>query len=249
MEGVYLILFFILGTILGSFYNVVGYRLPLEISISKGRSKCPHCLHELSWYELVPILSFLIQKGRCRACHKKIALFYPLVELATGILFAISYYSFGFTYDLGISLCIISLFMIIIVSDLTYYIIPDEVLVVFGVLILIFQYLKGSYMGLFSSLGSGLFLFFVMFLMMKLGYLLFKKESLGGGDVKLMLITGFVLPPLPGVIVIFLSSLIALPISIFLLLRKKEHMIPYGPFILLALILIYLMKIDFSGMM
>ncbi len=249
MEGVYLFLFFILGTILGSFYNVIGYRLPLEIPISKGRSKCPHCLHELSWYELVPILSFIIQKGKCRSCHKKIAIFYPLVEFSTGLLFAISYYSFDFTYDLGIALSIISLFMIIIVSDLTYYIIPDEVLVVFGVLILFFQYLKGSYQLLLSSLGSGIFLFLIMFFLMKLGYFLFKKESLGGGDVKLMLITGFVLPPLSGVVVIFLSSFIALPVSIYLLLRKKEHMIPYGPFILLALVLIYLMKFDFSGMM
>ena len=97
MEIYYTILFFILGTILGSFYNVIGYRLPKGESVLYPRhSYCPNCHHSLSKWELIPVLSFLFQGGKCKHCHHPISFFYPLIELLTGVLFAISFYSFGF---------------------------------------------------------------------------------------------------------------------------------------------------------
>ena len=104
MEIYYYILFFIFGLCFGSFYNVLALRLPKGESIIKPKSHCPKCLHTLKWYELIPIISFIIQKGKCKNCHTKLSFFYPFTELVTGLLFVISYYSFGFSYDLIIAL-------------------------------------------------------------------------------------------------------------------------------------------------
>lgn len=245
---VYLIIFFILGTILGSFYTVIGLRLPKGEGIFniKSRSHCDMCKHPLSYKDLIPIFSFVFQKGKCRYCHEKIPYINIIVELATGILFAIAFYSFGFTLQLLIAIGIISLFMIVIVSDLTYLIIPDEVVIFFAIYFIILQFFIGGMENAFYSILSGVLLFAIMYGLMLLGNKLFKKESLGGGDVKLMFLVGLVLGPILGVFSIFLSSLLALPVSIFLFLRKKENVIPFGPFILLAFVLLYLMKIDLS---
>lgn len=243
----YLIVFFILGTILGSFYNVVGYRLPKGESLTKPKhSYCSDCGKELNWYELIPIVSFLIQKGKCRNCHSRISLFHPFIELVTGLLFAVSYYSFGLSYELGIALILVSLFSIVIVSDLLYMIIPDEVTFSCAIGIIILNFLNLGLKDGFIQLGSGLLTFFVMYLIMLLGNLIFKKETLGGADVKLMLIAGLVLHPILGVFVIFIASAIALPVSILIYVTNKEHMIPFGPFIVAAILLFFLLKIDIN---
>ena len=82
------IYFWIIGCIFGSFFNVVGYRVPNGLSIIKPGSFCPKCNHKLKWYELIPIFSYLVQKGKCRSCNERISVIYPAVELSTGILFA-----------------------------------------------------------------------------------------------------------------------------------------------------------------
>ena len=100
MEILYTIYFFIFGTILGSFYNVVGYRLPRGESLIKPRSHCTNCNHVLTPIELIPILSFLIQGGKCKNCKQKISWFYTIFEFLTGLLFALSYIIFGYlTYN------------------------------------------------------------------------------------------------------------------------------------------------------
>ena len=131
MKIYFTIVFFLLGTILGSFYNVVGYRLCKNESIIKPGSHCPKCNHKLSFLELIPVLSYIFLKGRCKVCKEKISLFYPLIELFTGLLFATCFYSFGFSYDLIIGLALVSLLSIVIVSDVNFYIIPDEVTIFF----------------------------------------------------------------------------------------------------------------------
>ena len=100
----YLICFFLLGTVFGSFYNVLGFRIPRNESIIKPSSHCERCGHELKWYELIPIFSFIFLHGRCHNCKEKLSILYPLTELFCGILFALSYYSFGFSLELIISL-------------------------------------------------------------------------------------------------------------------------------------------------
>lgn len=241
----YIIMFFILGTIFGSFYHVVGYRLPKEESIIKPKhSYCTNCGIRLRWYELIPILSYIIQKGRCRNCHEKVSIFYPFIELITGALFAVSFYSFGFSYELIIALVLVSLFSIVIVSDLTYMIIPDEVTFICAIIITIVNFLSLGWQDGFIQLGSGILTFLIMYFIMLFGNFIFKKETLGGADIKLMLISGLVLHPILGIFVIFLASSIALPASIAVYLINKEHMIPFGPFIVAAILLLFLFKID-----
>ena len=101
------------------------------------RNHCPKCLHTLKCHELIPIISFIIQKGKCKNCHTKLSFFYPFTELATGLLFVIIYYSFGFSYDLIIALILVSVFVLVIVSDLSYLLIPDSFILIPSILILI----------------------------------------------------------------------------------------------------------------
>lgn len=242
-----LILFFIIGTVLGSFYNVVGYRLPKEESVLNPKhSYCTHCNKRLKWYELIPALSYFIQGGKCRYCKNKISFFYPVIEILTGLLFAVSFYSFGYSYELIISLTLSSLFCIVIVSDINYLIIPDEVTLISVIIITIVQFLIGGLKGGLEAIGSGILLFIIMYLIMLLGNFMFKKESLGGADIKLMFVAGVLLGPLIGLLVIFLSSVIALPVSLIIYLVDRDNVIPFGPFIVAAMLILFLLKIDLN---
>ena len=244
MDILYTICFFVLGTIMGSFYNVVGYRLPNGESLITPRSHCPRCNHELKWYELIPLLSFILQGGKCRKCREKVNIFYPCIELLTGILFSFAFYLFGFSYNFFITIIISSLLSIVLVSDINYLIIPDEVIIVFSCLLIVINVIM---LGLDKTIWhffSGLVLFILMFFIMKLGNYLFKKESLGGADIKLMFLVGLIIDPLTGIFCIFLSSLLALPISTIKVLKDRDNVIPFGPFIIIALLLIIIFGIN-----
>ena len=132
MQSLYLIILFVLGTLFGSFFTVVGSRLPRGENFIKKRSHCDNCKHNLSFLDMIPILSFLFLKGKCRYCGKKIDSLSTWMELFTGILFSLSYFTFGFSYQLFFALGIVSLLIILSVSDISYYIIPDEVLIFFS---------------------------------------------------------------------------------------------------------------------
>lgn len=243
MELLYMILFFIVGACLGSFYTVIGLRLPKGEKFCFSRSYCDECKHELSFIEMIPIVSFLFLRGRCRWCQCKVNSISTYIEFFTGLLFAVSYYSYGFTYDLIISLGIVSLLSIVLVCDLTYLIIPDEILVFFSLYFIGIQFLKLGFMGMLSHIGIGIFLFFVMYFIMLVGNKIFQKESMGGGDVKMMFLFGLVLDPLLGTLTIFLGSLFALPLSLFLYFSKQEKVIPFGPFLVIAFAFIFFMKL------
>ncbi len=241
---IYVILFFVLGVVLGSFYNVVGFRLSNGESIVKPRSHCPKCGHVLSFYELVPILSYLFLRGKCKCCKEKISMFYPIMELFSGILFAVSYYSFGFSYDLLLSIALSSLFIIVTVSDLNYYIIPDQVNLFFGIVIFIINILKFGFLGACKYAFFGLIIFLLMYLIMIIGKLIFKEECLGGGDVKLLFVLGMTCPLVLSLFGIALSSFIALPVSLIIYISNKDKKIPFGPFLVGGFLIILLFKID-----
>ena len=242
MRIMYVIMFFILGLVFGSFYNVLGLRIPNKESIIKPSSHCEKCGHILSWYELIPIFSYLFLKGRCRNCKTKLSILYPLSELFCGILFAISFYSFGFSYNLLIALILSSVMIVVMVSDLTYMIIPDRFIIIPSILILLIKLIfAGPREFLFSLLG-GILSFLIMFMIMKFGELLFKKESLGGADVKLMFLAGITIEPFLCLLVIIVGSFIALPVSLFLLIRNKEHIIPFGPFLTIGMLIMFFTK-------
>ncbi|MFV0249965.1 MAG: prepilin peptidase [Bacilli bacterium] len=246
MEIYYTITTFIFGIIFGSFFNVVGYRLPKGESLISPPSHCTKCNHRLKPIELVPVFSYIFLKGKCKVCGQKISLFYPIFELATGILFSTSYLIFGLNIDFLIAITFISTLLIIIISDYQTMIIPDELLIFSGIVLLIELFVKGGLDLAFTSFLNGVIAFTIMFLLKKFGDFLFKKESMGGGDIKLMLLFGFVLGYQTTILSIFFASLIGLPVSLFILFRKKEDIIPFGPFLAVSAILILLTKIDFN---
>ena len=252
IEIIYIVFIFIFGLVLGSFYNVVGYRLPNEMSIAFPSSHCPKCKHKLKFYELVPIFSYIFLGGKCKNCKSKISIMYPLFELITAVLFVISYLVFGFNIKFFISIIFLSVLIIISISDLKYYIIPDEVLIVGAVLIIIL-YLVNTYVNhlsiyigvikpILNALASFLFLFIFKFF----GDKLFKKECLGGGDIKLMSLIGLVIGFDMSVVTIFLASFIALPLSIIALIKNDNNVLPFGPYLSIAASILFLASINLN---
>jgi leader peptidase (prepilin peptidase) / N-methyltransferase len=167
-------------------------------------------------------------------------------ELLTGILFMLSYIIFGFSIDFIISIIFVSMAIIIIISDYQTMIIPDEVLIFSGISILICQFISGGLNLIINSLISGIISFGIMLLIKMFGDYLFKKESMGGGDIKLMFIFGLVFGWQMSIISIFLASFIALPISLILYFKNKGNIIPFGPFLCISGLIILLGKIDFN---
>lgn len=244
MEIYYAIVLFVFGTIFGSFYNVVGDRVADGKSIIYPPSHCPKCKHRLTPLELVPIFSYLFQGGKCKNCKCKIPLFHPLYEIFVGLLFMFSYISFGFTGDLVIAITFVSMLAIIIVSDYYYMIIPDEILIFFGVTLALEVLLINGIDAFGISLLSGIISFGVMFLIKLFGDFIFKAESMGGGDIKLLFFLGFILGWPQALFSIFLGSIIGLPISLIVLKIKNTNIIPFGPFLALGAIIILLTQFN-----
>ena len=239
MDLVYIFIFFIFGLLMGSFYTVVGSRLPKGEKIINDRSHCDECQHELTLLDMIPVFSYLFLRGKCRYCKEKINPLSTSMELFTGTLFAVSYFRFGFSYELLMALGLVSMLIILAVSDISYYVIPDEILIFFSGYFLIITTIQFGVIAALMSILSGIILFSIMYILMLIGNFLFKKESLGGGDIKLMFVMGLLIEPLLGLISIFIASFIALPIAIILLKTKNQRLVPYGPFLLIAVMFIY----------
>ena len=244
MFCVYLIIFFIFGLFFGSFFTVVGLRLPRGENFISNHSYCDYCHHELSLLDMVPILSYFLLKRKCRYCGRRIDGLSTAMEFFTGVLFVLSYAVFGFSYELLIALGIVALLIILSVSDMSYMIIPDEVLIFFSGYFLIITCLSYGVMESLFHILYGILLFSVMYGIMILGNFLFKKESLGGGDIKLMFVFGTVLHPLLGLVSIFFGSFLALPVSFLLMKWRKQNLIPFGPFLLISFAFLYFTRID-----
>lgn len=249
MDIYYLIVFFLLGTVFGSFFMVVGDRLPQGKSIVKPRSHCDNCNHELTAIELIPIISYLIQKGKCKNCGIKLPITMLLFEVLSGVLFSVNYLVFKLDLYLIMSLTFTSLILIILVSDLKYMIISDEVIVVTFIILFISKLIiYGIYPALYSLLQA-IISFIIMFLIKLLGDFLFKKESMGGGDIKLLFVFGFMLHVEGSLISIFLGSLVGLPISIIVMNKLKNNEIPFGPFLSIGALLVLFLKIDLNTLL
>lgn len=246
MDLYFIIVFFILGTVLGSFYNVVGYRLPKGESLIRPSSHCTNCGHFLKPYELVPIFSWIFLGRKCLKCKQKISWFYPVFEFTTGALFALSYVLFGLSVKFILSLVLISVLLIIIISDYQTMIIPDEVLILGVILSMIIIFIMDGGKGLLFSILNGIISFALMYGLKLLGDFLFKKESMGGGDIKLMFLIGMILGFKESIMVIFLSAVIALPVSLIILVREKDHALPFGPFISVASMIMFLSEFNFE---
>ena len=225
---------------MGSFFHVVATRLSNDESLISPPSHCPNCGHQLRWYELIPIVSYVIQLGRCRKCHDQLPLSYLLIEVITGSLFTVCYKEFGLSVDLIIGLIFVSSLIIVIVSDIEYMIILDEVLLASAAIIMIIYFLStGINSDTAYHIYSGVGAFVTMYILKLAGDFMFKKESLGGGDIKLMFLFGLVLGYETSIMTIFLATFIAFPIALYILIRQKDNMIPFGPFLSIAALILF----------
>lgn len=239
MNVIIAIYIFIIGTIMGSFFNVVAHRLSNNESIIKPGSHCESCQHLLKWYELIPIISFLIQGGRCRQCHTKLSWWYPLIEIITGLFYLFSYLYFGLSPDFFISLVISSVLVITCITDFNYLIILDEPLVIGSILIIIITLITSGLVDTLIAILSGLLLFFFMLLVKILGDKAFKRESLGGGDIKLSFFIGLSLGYKLAFVNLVLASLLTLPIAFYYLVKYKDREVPFGPFLIISNFIIF----------
>ncbi len=236
MAITYTVFFTIFGLVFGSFYNVVGLRVPKKESIAFPPSHCTSCDRRLTALDLVPVFSYLFLKGRCRSCGEKIHWVYPLMEFITGGLFALSFWQIGFQPELIIAILFMSLLVIITVSDIAYMLIPDKVLLPIGALLLVLRLFIpldpwwDSLLG--AALGFGILLLIAIV----------SKGGMGGGDIKLFFVIGLVLGVSSTFMTLFFASLIGSIAGIIMLRIKNEGRktpVPFGPSIALAAVIVY----------
>jgi len=219
------IIIFVFGLIVGSFLNCLIYRLEKKESFLGGRSYCPSCWHSLNWLDLIPVLSFLLLKAKCRYCQKPISWQYPLVEIATGLFFLLI-----LNFQFSIFNLIIACFLIVIfVYDLKHFIIPDKV--VFPAILVsgLYLFLRYDASYIYAAFGAALFFFLFVFLS--------RGKWMGIGDIKLAFLMGLFLG-FPNILVaLFLAFLIGAVVGIALITTKKKELkseIPFGPFLVLG---------------
>lgn len=238
---------FIFGSAIGSFLNVLAVRLSNNESIIWPSSHCHNCSHKLKWYELIPVVSYIVQKGKSRCCNTRIPISYLIIELVTGILYMVSYHSFGFSYEFIISLIFISSLIVIIVSDIEYMIILDEIIAISSILIILIELLFFGLDYTVDKIVAGILAFVTMYVIKLIGDRLFKRESMGGGDIKLMFLFGIVIGYALSICDIFLATFIAFPVAVFVLFSRKDNLIPFGPFLAMGAILIHISKVDINS--
>jgi leader peptidase (prepilin peptidase)/N-methyltransferase len=240
MNTIVLILLILIGLALGSFLNVCIYRIPLKKSILFPSSFCPNCGKKIRAWDNIPLLSFILLKGRCRRCKSRISLQYPLVEFVTSSLIVITYLRFGLGWQFAAITMLCLLLIVIFFIDLKHRIIPDVITLPGIVLGFFFSFFVES-PSVVNSL-VGIFVGGVLFyLSAVLGEFLFKKESMGGGDIKLAMMLGVFLGWQKILLVLLLSALLGTIVgttALFFSKNVKEtRMIPFGPFLALGAIL------------
>jgi prepilin signal peptidase PulO-like enzyme (type II secretory pathway) len=238
------LLIFILGLITGSFLNVVIIRLKEGESILKNRSHCLFCGRKLTWKELIPLFSFLFQKGKCLGCGKKISRQYPLVEFFTAVLFVLIFVRF-FTPSLPGIILVCYLFavtcflIIIFVYDLKYYLVSDKLIYPVAILAVIWHLVVGWFLRSYTPqellrpilgalIAGGLFLIIV---------LISKEKWMGWGDVKIAIFMGLLLGLYKVMLAILLAFCSGAIVSLVLVVLKKKKLkseIPFGPFLAAA---------------
>ncbi len=245
-----ILLIFIIGLCVGSFLNVLVDRIPRGESVLFGRSHCEFCKKKLEWWELLPVISFLIQRGSCTKCKRFIGWQYLVVELVTGISYVFLFLNLSpLNYELGIRnygefgyyFFIISIMIVIFFTDLRYGIIPDKVLYPTIIISLFYVLLiHDSYFLIHNYLPSavGAFLFFLLL------FLLTKGRGMGFGDVKFVFLMGLVLG-FPGIVIgLYLAFLTGAGVALILVLWGKKKFsggtIPFGPFLVAGCIAVLL---------
>ena len=232
----------LLGLTLGSFINVCIHRLPKKESIIAPRSYCQSCKTRIPIWDNIPVLSYLLLKGKCRQCTASISLLYPVVEVSTALLLLTGFIQFGMSMKFAIFCAIGPTLLTVAIIDIKHKIIPDTITlpgIIFGIVAGSYLFgLKESLLGLIS--GGGIFL-----LSSELYYQVRGRVGMGGGDIKFIAAVGALLGLKQVLLVIFLSSFIGSVVGLLGLIGKKldaMSQIPFGPFLAVGTLIVY-----FSG--
>lgn len=257
------IFIFVAGSAIGSFLNVCIHRLPRGESVIKPRSYCPKCKKEILWYDNLPLLSYIFLKGRCRFCKEKISFRYFLVEFITALVFLIFYNLYGLGFNFVVYTLFVCALIIATFVDIAHRIIPDQVSlggILTGFLFSIGRSLLqpgafhfdrsvinlifnpppvlDSFLGILF--GGGIIYFtgkgfdLIYFKLLRKPAIEGETESMGGGDVKFLAMIGAFLGWQRALFVFFLAPFFGAAVGVFNLLKKKQHTIPYGPFLAIA---------------
>lgn len=232
-------LFFLLGAIFGSFANVIIYRLPKDESVVKPRSFCYSCKTPIRWFDNIPILSWFILRGRCRSCGARFSVRYPLVELMTAVLFALSYHYAGLSWTLLEYLIFVFGLVVCTFIDIDHMILPDEFTlsgIVIGLLGAALNPQREFMDAFWGVLMGGGFLWGMAYIY----FLLTKQEGMGGGDIKLLAWIGAILGWKAIPFVIMSSAIIGSVIGLITARKQKaglKTVIPFGPYLALGAVL------------
>ncbi len=226
-----------MGACFGSFFNVCIYRIPKRKSIIFPLSFCPECKHHIPWYNNIPLLSYFLLKGKCRFCKAKISIIYPLVEFISAVVFLITFLNFGISIKLLIHLVLFSLLIIISFIDIKEEIVPDILIIsgiIFGISTSFFTIsLHSSILGI--AIGAAVTWGFAT-----IGKFLFKKEAMGGGDIKFLAMIGSFIGWVAVLWTLFLGSIIGLIFGLIL----KHKKFPFALFLSIGafMVLIFFLK-------
>jgi leader peptidase (prepilin peptidase)/N-methyltransferase len=232
MTGSFVLYAGLLGLAIGSFLNVCIFRLPAGLSVVSPRSRCPRCERPIPWHENIPVLSYILLRGRCRGCGQRISLQYPLVELATGAIWAAMALRYGPSLAGFSSAVFLTLLLGIALTDAREYIIPNEFSLGGLLLGLGFAAVPGGMPLVRSVLGAALG-FGCLYLVALIGRWVFRKEAMGGGDIKMMAMVGAFLGPAGAVLTIFLGALLGTLIFGPIALATRR-LVPFGIFLALG---------------
>ncbi len=227
-----IIIVMMFGVLIGSFLNVVIYRLPLGESIVFPSSKCTSCNTNLQWYDNIPVLSYIRLKGKCRYCSDKVSIQYPLIEIITGVVFGYLYKRTGLTPELIFQFVLMAILICVVVIDMKHEIIPDQLnvlLLVCGSIFMLTKYGVGLSDGLYGLLIGGGLLFFIAL-----------AGPMGGGDIKFMAAMGLWLGLFPTILALLIAFILGGIMGVILIVTKvkerKDH-IPFGPFLVMGSII------------
>lgn len=223
---------FIVGAVFASFLQVVGVRVPQNMSIVTPRSHCFSCKHTLSWYELIPIFSYFFLKGKCKNCHARITITSPLFETLLGMLFVYGFYLYGLDVDYIVYLLFLCIGFTLTISDIYYMIVPTRFVIILLGISCYHAYTTLSWL-------DSLYGFAFAFIAMSLILLLSKGKGMGGGDVQLFLVLGIAFGQ-QWILLFFLSCLIGILYGGIYWAIKKDRMFPFVPSIMISMMLVYL---------
>ncbi|MFB9974247.1 prepilin peptidase [Allobacillus sp. SKP2-8] len=233
--GIYLYIA-VLGLILGSFYNVVGLRIPNGESIVHPPSHCPSCNNRLKPMELIPVFSYMTLGGKCRNCQSKISPIYPFFEALTAVLFVFAFYQIGFNWNLLIAWSLISLLIIISISDIHTQLIPDWILIFFFLLIGVLRVFVPTEPWYDAYLGA------IVGFAILLALAVISRGGMGGGDIKLYAVIGLALGMQNTILSLLLAAFLGTIIGLILMpFGKVKRGVPFafGPFIAIGALLAY----------